>query len=98
MSSSCSSGDLPTRPLVCDRISLTVMGWDAFLSTTRSRLFFSTTIWPWNSGRYFSTGSSSRNFPASTSIMSAVAVIGLDIEAIQKIASVCIGTLAPRSE
>ena len=53
--------------------------------------------WPWNSGRYFSTGSSSLTFPSSTSIISAVAVIGLDCEAIQNSASVAIGLPASTS-
>ena len=37
---------------------------------------------PLNSGRYFSTGSSSESFPWSTRIMRIVAVTGLELEAI----------------
>ena len=40
-------------------------------------------ICPLKSGRYFSTGSSRRTLPSSTSIISAVAVMGFEIEAIQ---------------
>ena len=53
--------------------------------------------WWWNSGRCFSTGSSSASLPSSTSIMKAVAVIGLDCEAIQKSASAAIGLPAAMS-
>ncbi len=79
-----SSGDRPTRPLVCERTFRTVIGWAGFFRTSRPSSFSATTIWPRNSGRYFSTGSSSRTLPSSTSIISAEAVIGFDIEAIQK--------------
>ena len=52
---------------------------------------------PLNSGRYFSTGSSTESLPSSWSIMTAVAVIGLVIEAIQKMASGRIGLSAAMS-
>ena len=57
----------------------------------------SSTFWPLNSGRYFSTGSSTFTLPSSTRIIRAVAVIGLDCEAIQNRASVVIGRLAAMS-
>ena len=41
-----------------------------------------------NSAMYFSTGSSRLTLPSSTSIISPAAVIGLDMEAIQKMASI----------
>ena len=47
----------------------------------------STTFWPLNSGRYFSTASSSVSLPSSTSSISAVPVMGLVCDAIQKSAS-----------
>ena len=93
-----SSGDRPTRPAVCERTSRTVIGCAGFFSTSRPSPFSATTIWPRNSGRYFSTGSSSRTFPSSTSIIRAVAVIGFDIEAIQKRSSTFIGLFAATSE
>ena len=51
--------------------------------------------WPFNlrflnSGMYFSTGSSKASLPSSTRIAAATAVMGLDMEAIQKRSSVCI--------
>ena len=52
---------------------------------------------PSNSGRCFSTGSSTESLPSSWSIRTAVAVIGLVIEAIQKIVSGRIGLPAAMS-
>ena len=45
-------------------------------------------------GRYFDTGSASSTRPSSTSIMMAVEVIALVMEAMEKIASVLSGSLA----
>ena len=45
-----------------------------------------------NSGRYFETGSLSRNHPSSYSIITATLVMGLLMEAIRKIVSGFIGT------
>ena len=50
-----------------------------------------------NSGRYFSTGSSTESLPSSWSIRTAVAVMGLVIEAIQKIVSGRIGLFSAMS-
>ena len=44
--------------------------------------------WFLNSGKYFSTGSSTESLPSSCNIMMAVAVIGFVMEAIQNISSV----------
>ena len=43
-----------------------------------------------NRGRYFDTGSSTPTFPSSTSIITAVEVIGLVIDAMRKMESFCI--------
>ena len=66
------------------------MGWLGFRSSWCSPSFSATTICPRNSGRYFPTASSSAILPSSTSIITAVAVMGLDCEAIQNIESVLI--------
>ena len=55
------------------------------------------TIWPWNSGRYFSTGSSSFTLPSSTSIIMQAVVKALLCEAIQNSSSVRIGILCAMS-
>ncbi len=60
------------------------------LALPRTRRSFS-------SGMYFDTGSSSRSLPCSTSVITAVQVIGLVIEAIAKIVSSVIGALLARS-
>ena len=78
--------DLNGRPLVWLRISRTVIGCFGLLSSTCSLSCSTASHWPLNSGRYFSTGSSSFTLPSSTSIIKAVAVIGLDCEAIQNTA------------
>jgi len=48
-------------------------------------------------GMNFETGSLSRSFPSSMRIMAAVLVMAFDIDAMRKIASVCIGELASMS-
>jgi high-affinity nickel permease len=55
---------------------------------------------PASSGTYFAIGSSRESLPSSISISTAVAVIGLDMEAIQKIEStrmkdLCSGSAQP---
>jgi hypothetical protein len=50
-----------------------------------------TSHWFLNSGTYFSTGSSTFNLPSSCNMSTAVAVIGLVMEAIQNKLSGCIG-------
>ena len=92
-----STGDSARRPLVWLRMFLTVIGCLGFRSSTWSLSCSAMNICPLNSGRYFSTGSSTFTLPSSTSIISAVAVIGLDCEAIQNRLSVCIGFLAAMS-
>ena len=73
------------------------MGWTGLFSSMCSVSCSAFTHWPLNSGRYFSTGSSTLTLPSSTSIIKAVAVIGLDWEAIQNSASVRIGFFAAMS-
>ena len=68
-----------------------MIGRDGFLSVMVSPDCSATSIWPRNSGRCFSTGSSTASFPSSTSIMMPMAVIGLVIEAIRKRVSDRIG-------
>ena len=93
----CSTRDMKGRPLVCERTFLTVIGWRGLFKSSWSWSRSTASICPWNSGRYFSTGSSTFTLPSSTRIISAAAVIGLDIEAIQKRLSVCIGLWAATS-
>jgi len=50
-----------------------------------------------SSGRYFATGALRSSLPSSTSIMAATLVIGLVIDAIQKIESVVMGMVLARS-
>ena len=50
-----------------------------------------------NSGMNFETGSPSRIFPSSTSIMTATAVMGLDMEASRKMVSLAMGFFDSRS-
>ena len=76
----------------------TVIGCAGFLRTMTFPSFSATTIWPLNSGRYVSTGSSSFTFPSSTSIIRAVAVIGLFMEAIQNRLSTFMAPSAATSE
>ena len=58
---------------------------------------FTSTFGFLNSGRYFDTGSSSRNRPSSYSIMTATLVMGLVMEQMRNIASGRIGLAASRS-
>ena len=85
-----------TRPLVWLMISLTVIGCRGNRGCSLPPA--AATRWPLNSGRYFSTGSSICSLPSSTSIINAVAVSDLLIDAIQNRLSVRIGALALRLE
>ena len=58
---------------------------------------FTSTFGFLNSGRYFETGSSSRNLPSSYSIMTATLVMGLVMEQMRNMASGGIGLAASRS-
>ena len=92
-----SAAEANGRPLVWLRISRMVIGCCGFLSSMWLPSRYTASHWPLNSGRYFSTGSSRFTLPSSTSIISAVAVIGLDCEAIQNSASAAIGLPAATS-
>ncbi len=84
-------GRLSGMPEVCVSRSRRVIGRGGFLSVTESSDRVATIIRPTNSGRCFSTGSSIASFPSSASIMTAIAVIGLVIEAMRKSVSGRIG-------
>ena len=73
------------------------MGRAVGTSTRRSAVCSWITQRSRNSGRYFSTGSSKLSLPSSTSMATAVADIGLVIEAIQKKSLVSILRLLARS-
>ena len=73
-----------------------MIGRFGFLKTSLSPSFESTISCSLNSARYFSTGSSTESFPSSTSIMIAMAVIGLVIEAIRNRASIGIANFCSR--
>ena len=73
------------------------MACTGFFSTALPFSSPALSICPLNSGKYFSTASSTFTLPSSTSIIRAVAVIGLVIEAIQKRLSVRIGFFAAMS-
>jgi hypothetical protein len=88
---------LNAKPEVWLSTSRTRIGCCGFFSTVTSSSWYAMTFWPLNSGRYFSTGSSMLTLPSSTSIMSAVPVIGLVCDAIQNIVSGVIGFLVARS-
>src|SRR5579863_3950404 len=77
---------------------LIVIGCTGFFSSSCVSSFSASTHRFLNSGRYFSTGSSTFTLPSSTSIIKAAAVIGFDCEAIQNIESGCIGFFASTSE
>ncbi len=77
--------------------SRTVMARAGFLRFIVRGVFASTTHWPRNSGRYFSTGSPMRTLPSSTRSWIATAVTGLVIDITWKIESGRIGFLASMS-
>ena len=84
-------GNPPGRPDVCVSKSRIVIGRDGFLSVNESPSRDAISSCPLNSGRCFSTGSSTDSFPSSCKIMIPIAVIGLVIDAMRKTASFGIG-------
>ncbi len=83
-------------PAVCVSRSRTVIGRLGFLRVSVSAVLESKSICPLNSGRCFSTGSSSDSFPSSTNSMIPIAVIGLVIDMMRKMASLGIGCAESR--
>ena len=67
------------------------------LSATGSPASRTATCMSANFGKYFASGSSISSLPCSTSISAPTAVIGLVIEAMLKMVSVVMGTLAALS-